>query len=305
MALDLNLLRVFDALMQERKVVAAAQRLGLSAPAVSNALARLRRSTGDALFTRTPQGMQPTPHALAMAQTLGSALQAIEQTLARPARFEPATSTRQFRIAMTDIGEIVFLPTLMAAVQAAAPGIGLVSVRNAPAHTREAMARGDVDLAVGWLPDFDAGFHQRRLFEQRYVCLMARGHPLARGKMTLARFCAARHAVVSAEGTGHERIERLMREQGVQRTVGLRVPQFLSVPWIVRDTDLVVTVPQRLAERMAPALDLVVKELPVTLPGFEVNLFWHQRVHDDAAHRWLRGEWARAFGARALPTRTA
>ena len=228
MALDLNLLRVFDALMQERKVVTAAHRLGLSAPAVSNALARLRRGTGDELFTRTRQGMQPTPHALAMAQTLGGALAAIEQSLARPARFDPATSERAFRVAMTDIGEIVFLPTLMRALQDQAPGVSLSTVRNAPVDTREEMARGGVDLAVGWLPDLDAGFHQRRLFEQRYVCLMAAGHPLARGRLTLSRFCSARHALVAAEGTGHERIAGLMRQQGVKRVAWLQLPHCLG-----------------------------------------------------------------------------
>ncbi len=300
MSLDLNLLRVFDALMQERKVVTAAHRLGLSAPAVSNALARLRRATGDELFTRTAQGMQPTPHALSIAQTLGGALAAIEQSLARPAGFDPATSSRRFRIAMTDIGEIVFLPALMRALQEQAPQVGLETVRNspgeAPGHTRDEMARGGIDLAVGWLPDLDAGFHQRRLFEQRYVCLMAAVHPLATGPLTLERFCGARHALVAAEGTGHERIDRLLRRHGVRRSTLLQLPHFVAVPWIVRDSDLVVTVPLKLAERVAAPLGLVMRELPLALPAFEVNLFWHQRVQADAGHRWLRELWAQQFG---------
>lgn len=296
MALDLNLLRVFDALLHERKVVAAAQRLGLSAPAVSNALARLRRATGDELFTRTAHGMQPTPHALTIAQTLGGALAAIEQSLAQPARFDPATSTRRFRVAMTDMGEIVFLPTLMRALQEQAPQLGLETLRNAPGDTRDAMARGDIDLAVGWLPDLDAGFHQRRLFEQRYVCLMAAGHPLARGRLTLERFCTARHALVASDGTGHERVHRLMRQHGVRRTALLQLPHFAAAPWIVRDSDLLVTVPLKLAERVTGPLGLVMRDLPLALPAFEVNLFWHQRVHADPGHRWLRELWAQGFG---------
>lgn len=166
---DLNLLRVFDALMREGKVVKAAARLGLSPPAVSNALARLRSA----------QGMLPTPHAQALALTLGPALQALQQALASPRSFEPTVTERRFRVAMTDIGEIVFLPRLMQVLQAEAPQVAIHTVRNAAAATRDEMARGGVDLAVGWLPDLDAGFHQRRLFEQRYVCLMAAGHPLA------------------------------------------------------------------------------------------------------------------------------
>ena len=125
---------------------------------------------------------------------------------------------------------------------------------------------------------------------------MAARHPLARGRLTLSRFCSARHALVAAEGTGHERIARLMRQQGVKRVAWLQLPHFVSVPWILRDTDLLVTVPQRLAEQVAQPLGLVVRELPLVLPAFEVNLFWHQRVHADPGHRWLRELWAGLFG---------
>lgn len=296
MALDLNLLRVFDTLMQERKVVAAAHRLGLSAPAVSNALARLRRSTGDELFTRTAQGMQPTPHALGMAATVRQALAALEQTLARPAAFDPASSERVFRVAMTDIGEIVFLPTLMRALQEEAPRVQLATVRNTAVDTRAEMALGGIDLAVGWLPDLAAGFHQRRLFEQRYVCLMAAGNPLAKGRLTLDRYRQARHALVVAEGTGHDRVDRLMRQQGVRRILPLQLPHFVAVPWIAAETDLVVTAPQKLADKVAGPLGLVVRALPLELPHFEVNLFWHQRVHADPGNRWLRDRWAQLLG---------
>jgi DNA-binding transcriptional LysR family regulator len=301
--IDLNLLPVFDALMQERKVVAAAARLGLSAPAVSNALARLRRHTGDALFVRTPQGMVPTPHALALATRVGPALQSIADGLARPRSFSAASDSREFCVAMTDIGEIVFLPRLVQALQVQAPKLRLRTVRNAAPqiagqaleHTRNDMARGLVDLAVGWLPDLHAGFHQRRLFEQRYVCVMAAQHPLARGRLTLARYVAARHLLVAAPGTGHERIEALLRQHGVQRVSPLAVPHFVAVPWLVAGSQLLATVPHQLAVATAPALGLVVRELPLALPAFEVNLFWHERLHADPAHRWLRELWARLF----------
>jgi DNA-binding transcriptional LysR family regulator len=300
MELDLNLLRVFDVLMQERKVVAAARRLGLSAPAVSNALARLRRVTADPLFTRTAQGMEPTAHALAMAPTVNQALAALQQSLARPAAFDPLRSQRRFRVAMTDIGEVVFLPTLLRALQAQAPQVSLSTLRNTSTDLRDEMARGTVDLAVGWLPDLDAGFHQRRLFEQRYVCLMAASHPLAKGKLTWARYQEARHAVVAAEGTGHDRADRHMRQHGLHRVVALQLPHFMAVPWIAAETDLVFTVPERLAQKAAGPqglAGLVVRPLPLDLPAFEVNQFWHQRQHEDAGHRWLRGLWAELFGA--------
>lgn len=295
MPFDLNLLRVFDALMQERKVAAAAERLSLSAPAVSNALARLRRATGDELFTRTPGGMRPTPHAEAMAATLADALARIDTSLGQPPAFEPAASTRQFRIAMTDIGEIVFLPTLMRELPVIAPQLTLATVRGSTVNLREAMADGRIDLAVGWLPDLAAGFHKRRLFEQRYVCLMSARHPLARGRLTAARFAAARHAVVLAEGTGHERVQRLLRSAGVERPTVLQLPHFVAVPHIVAASDLLATVPHKLAERVAGPFGLVLHELPLALPSFAVDVFWHRRVHQDAGNRWLREQLARWF----------
>ena len=295
--LDLNLLRVFDALMTDRQVAAAARRLGLSAPAVSNALARLRRATGDALFTRTPGGMQPTAFAQGIAQAISASLATIEQSLQGHARFEPATSRRAFRIAMSDIGEVWFLPTLVAALRTAAPQVTLTTVRPGTLELKEAMAGGGVDLAIGWLPELGAGFHQRRLFTQHYVALMAAGHPLAKGRLTRERFLRARHVVVQAAGTGHERVAALLKRAGVAEPVALRLPHFVAVPHIVSESDLVVTVPQKMADRAAAAFGLVARELPFDWPTFEVNVFWHQRAHQEAGNRWLRETLARLFAA--------
>lgn len=295
--MDLNLLRVFDALMRERKVAAAALRLQLSAPAMSNALARLRRTLGDELFTRTPQGMQPTPYAQQLAESIGGALALLDAGLARRAAFDPATSTRRFRLAMTDIGEMHFVPALMGELQRHAPGVQLATVRHTTIALRDEMAEGTVDLAVGWLPRLKAGFHQRRLFDQRYLALMAATNPLARGKLTLERFVRARHVVVQAEGTGHERVDALLRRAGAARAVSLEMPHFLAAPFVVSNSDLVAIVPEVLARRTAPALKLVARELPVALPIFEVNLFWHRRVHQDGGNRWVRERIAAAFAS--------
>jgi DNA-binding transcriptional LysR family regulator len=293
--MDLNLLRVFDALWHTRKVAAAAQRLQLTPPAVSNALARLRRATGDELFTRTPQGMLPTPHAEALAPALTSALAAIDTSLARPARFVARNSARVWRIAMTDIGEIVFLPRLLAALHERAPSALLQTVRNSPADTRQAMTSGAVDLGVGWLPELEAGFHRRRLFEQRYVLLMDTSNALARGRITPARLAAAAHVQVLAEGTGHERVERLLRQHGIERQATLALPHFAALPWVLRESDRVAVVPYQLAAQVAGPLGLVQRELPAVLPRFEVSLVWHHRAHADPAHRWMRGLWAELF----------
>lgn len=293
--LDLNLLRVFDALWHERKVAAAAERLGLSAPAVSNALARLRRATGDELFTRTPQGMLPTPQAESMAPAIVAALAAIRGSLARPRSFEPGLSTRRWRLAMSDIGEIVFLPRLAAALREHSSQAQLQALRSGRHELRDALTRGDIDLAVGWLPDLRAGFHRRRLFEQRYVLLMAGAHPLARARLTAARLAAVPQVQVLAEGTGHERVDALLRQHGIERQTPLSLPHFAALPWLLREGDGVAIVPCKLAAQVAEPLGLAVRELPVPLAAFEVSLVWHHRAHDDAAHRWMRGLWVQLF----------
>lgn len=300
MNLDLNLLRVFDALMRERKVAAAALRLGLTAPAVSNALARLRRATGDELFTRTPAGMLPTAHAAAVAPAVADALATLEQGLVRPQPFVAAHSTRRLRIAMTDIGEIIFLPALVHRLRELAPQVTLSTVRYAAIDLRAEMAQGGVDLAVGWLPRLGAGFHQRRLFTQRYMALMAAGHPLAQGRLTASRFVQARHAVVVSEGSGHEQVQHLLRRHGVAEPVALRLPHFVAVPYILAESDLVVTVPEKLARKAAAPFGLVQRELPLALPRFEVNVFWHRRAHRDAGNRWLRELFVQLFAEEAV-----
>ncbi|NJS36536.1 MAG: LysR family transcriptional regulator [Brachymonas sp.] len=282
--LDLNLLRVLNVLMQERRVATAAQRLQLSQPAVSNALARLRKALGDELLTRAPSGMEPTAFARELQASLQPALAAIEQSLQTKAAFDPARTPWQARIAMTDIGEIVFLPTLLAHIAQAAPGLTLETLRDSQAKNlaaasgmTTAMAQGQVDLAIGWLPDVTDGLHQRRLFTQRYACIARHDHPLLAGKkpvLSLEKFFNAEHIAIRAEGTGHTKAdERLqaMSHAGLQRKVRLRVPNFLSVPHLVSHSDLIATVPEKLAEQCAKTYGLHVLPHPVNMPAFELK----------------------------------
>lgn len=299
--LDLNLLRVLDVLMQERRVATTAQRLQLSQPAVSNALARLRKALGDELLTRAPNGMEPTEFAKSLHATLHPALASIGQSLAAKSAFDPARSSWQACIAMTDIGEIVFLPALLTHIAQAAPGLTLETLRdsqakpNAPVGSiTTAMAEGKVDLAMGWLPDVTEGLYQRKLFTQRYVCIARQGHPLLTGKkpkLTLEKYLSAEHIAIRAEGTGHTKADETLQaiSQGeAHRKVRLRVPSFLSVPQIVSQTDLLATVPEKLAEQCAAAFQLQVLPHPVDMPAFELKMFWHRRVHTDPANQWLR-----------------
>jgi DNA-binding transcriptional LysR family regulator len=287
--IDLNQLVLFQHLMVERKVSKVADKLGLTQPAVSNTLAKLRRQFGDELFLRTPAGMVPTPFAEQLAEPVGYALGMIHSGLNQQLRFEPASVKRAVTIGMTDIGEIVFLPALAERLRREAPGITLSTVRNTAVNLRDDMESGKVDLAIGLLPQLKAGFFQRRLFRQRYVCVFRRGHALDKKRMTLADFRAAEHLVVVSAGTGHGKVDELIRRAGVDRTVRLTVPHFVGVGHILQSTDLVATVPERLARHLAQPFDLTWLAHPVALPEVTINAFWHAKVHRSPANQWLRG----------------
>lgn len=286
--IDLNQLVLFHQLMRERRVSRVAETLGLSQPAVSNALARLRRQFGDALFVRTAGGMAPTPFAEQLAAPVAEALALIHRGINPQASFEPAQAQRAVTIGMSDIGEIVFLPALLERLRAEAPGITLGTVRTTATSLREDMESGQVDLAIGLLPQLKAGFFQRRLFQQRYVCLFRQGHALDRKRISLADFAQAEHLAIVAAGTGHGRVDALIRRAGVTRTVRLTVPHFVGVGHILQHSDLVATVTERLAERLAGPFGLTWRAHPVALPVASINLFWHAKVHQSAAHQWLR-----------------
>lgn len=287
--IDLNLLVVFNQLLVERRVSKVAETLGVSQPAVSNSLAKLRRLFGDELFLRTPQGMEPTPYADQLAESVGYALAMLHSGINQRSSFDAASSRRGVTIGMTDIGEIYFLPALIERLGREAPGITLSTVRNTSVHLRDEMESGKVDLAIGLLPHLKAGFFQRRLFTQRYVCLMRSGHRLDRKRITLADFRSAEHLVVVSAGTGHGKVDELLRRAGVARTVRLTIPHFVSVGHILQGSDLVATVPQRLADRLVEPFGLVQVPHPVKLPEVAINLFWHARYHRAPANQWLRG----------------
>jgi DNA-binding transcriptional LysR family regulator len=199
---------------------------------------------------------------------------------------------------MTDIGEIVFLPALIERLRREAPGITLSTVRNTAVNLRDDMEAGKVDLAIGLLPQLKAGFFQRRLFEQRYVCLFRRGHPLDKGQITVDDFRAAEHLVVVSAGTGHGKVDDLIRRAGVDRIVRLSVPHFVSVGHILQGSELVATVPERLARHLAGPFDLRYLAHPVRLPAVTINAFWHAKAHRSAAHQWPRGVVFDLFGDR-------
>lgn len=286
--IDLNLLVVFNQLLIEQRVSRVAEKLGVSQPAVSNALSRLRKLLGDELFLRTSRGMVPTPFAEQLAESVTYALDMLHGALNQRMAFDAGTCVRSFTIGMTDIGEIVFLPALLERLAREAPGVTLNTVRNAAVNLNDEMGAGHVDLAIGLLPQLKAGFFQRRLFRQRYVCVFRLGHALAKKRITLEAFSRAEHVVVVSPGTGHGKVEDLLQRSGIQRQVRLTVPHFVPLGHILGSTDLVATVPQRLAEKMAGPFGLGFRDHPAALPEVPINLFWHARYHKDPANQWLR-----------------
>lgn len=286
--LDLNLLRVLVQVYEDRKVSAAAERLGMSQPAVSSALRRLRQVTGDKLFVPTARGMQPTPLAEQMAPALASALSSISDTMSCRVAFDAATSDRRFTLAMTDIGECHFLPPLSRLLRAQAPQISVATVRNTAINLRVEMEQGKVDLALGHLPDLSTDFHQRLLFRQRYVCLLRKGHPLDTAEIPIDGYARAHHAVVLSVGTGHGRVDEFIARSGLKRRIVLKLPHFSALADVLEDSDVVATVPEVFAARSARRFNLSYRTHPLDLPPIDIGLFWHTKVHRDPASIWLR-----------------
>jgi DNA-binding transcriptional LysR family regulator len=286
--IDLNLLVVFNQLLMDRRVSTTADKLGLSQPAVSNALKRLRTLLKDELFVRTARGMEPTPYALNLVEPMGYALGTLQNALNQRDSFDPATSERTFTMGLTDIGEIYFMPTLMETLSRVAPRIKISTLRHNSGHLSEDMASGNVDIAVGLLPGLTTGFFQRRLFKQRYVCLFRQGHPTAHNPISLAQFKSLAHVGVTSANTGHSEVDEWLTRKGIARHIQLHVPHFVAVGHILQSSDLIATVPERFAQKCAEPFQLETSPLPFKLPDIAINLFWHAKYNREPANMWLR-----------------
>ncbi|WP_323745048.1 LysR family transcriptional regulator [Noviherbaspirillum malthae] len=293
--IDLNLLVVFHELFQQRQVSLAAERLGLSQPTVSNALARLRKTFDDELFVRTAQGMQPTPTAQEIAEPIANALANVASALNRQQDFDPLTSDRQFVIAMTDVGEIHFMPTLLERCATIAPHVRIGSVRVNAVDWREGIETGQIDLVIGAFTDASESLYHRSLFSQKYVTMFRKDHAFAKGNVSLDDFLAARHLIVSSRENPYDLINERLEKAGVLPSAQFHVPHFTSVPYIVSSTDMVVTVPEKLAQSAAGPFGLAFIRPPLRLPPLHTNIFWHRRFNQDSGNQWLRGVIASTF----------
>jgi DNA-binding transcriptional LysR family regulator len=285
-AFDLNLLLVFDAVMQDRSVTRAGGRIGLSQPAMSHALNRLRHMLKDELFVRTPEGMKPTPRAEQLAVPVRNALNEMQLAL-ESETFIPAEAERQFAIAVNNYAAVVLAPPLVAAVSAAAPAVRLDLQPSGTLDIVDRLDRGDLDLAVGSMDSPGERFATAPLLEDPFVMVMRRGHPASQRKLSAAAFAALPHLEISSsrEDTGF--IDRWLGEHGFARRIALRAP-YLSAAAILVQSDLVATLSRRIAQEFVRNHPLELRKPPYDSPRVRTLMLWHRRLDRHPAHRWLR-----------------
>lgn len=284
--LDLNLLVTLDALLEERNVTRAAQRLNYSQPSVSVQLAKLRETFGDPLLLPGPRGMTPTARALELLEPLRQALGELERAVLPAAPFEPATAQNTWHVAATDNAEQAILLPLLARLRSLAPHTRLAVIQAEPPRLGKQAQTGAIDLGFHTTDEIPEGLRYRPLFREHYVLVGRIGHPRLKRRPTLAQLCRLEHVIASPDGGGFRGVtDTVLEHAGLQRRVVLSVPHFLFVMSAVANTDLVAMLPSRLV-RGVPGLK--VYELAVDIPGYEMSMFWHERSHRDPAHQWLR-----------------
>jgi len=300
---DLNLLRVFDAILQTRSVTTAASNLHLTQPAVSKQLNRLRELLEDPLFVRTNEGMVPTPRAEALSGPIRQALHEVRNAIEQQLGFNPGTSDRTFRIFMNDAGQMALLPRVLALIVKEAPSVNIQTVQIPTLRMRSVgLESGDVDLAVGYFEEFDGSMHCQVLFEEHYVGMVRAGHPTIQDPLTFELFLKSPHLVYQPSGGGHGSqenfVDRAFWQAGVERRVAVRLAHAVGISAMVSHTDLLVIVPHKLAQACANLVDVTILDLPIEIPRFNIAQYWHDRFHTDPGSRWLRSVFARLYGSR-------
>lgn len=295
LTLDLNLLRVFDAVMIEQNLTRAASRLAMTQPAVSNALKRLRDALNDELLTRAAHGVRPTPRAEELWPSVRRALAELEQAVA-PTEFDISKVQATFRMAMADATAVLWLPALVRSVESGAPGINLRMVPLTTREPRPMLLRGDIDLAIGFFPGIVAQMaggpytpiRHERLYSGNYVCVMRKNHPLATRDLSIDAYCAANHLLVSFSGRAHGLTDDALAQIGRERRILLTVNQFFTAGRVVASSDLITVLPRHLIASTGMSGSLVARELPFKLPEVHVDMLWHVRDARSPAHQWFR-----------------
>lgn len=284
--IDLNLLTLLEALFAAGTVTGAGDRVGLSQPAASRALARLRRMLGDPLFVRGRERLIPTARAAALEAPLAQTLATIRAMVASPT-FDPASATGTVRLMLPDTDAAGLVPRLLAGLAREAPLID-VTLLARRADPLAALAADDADIAIGAFANAPAGYRRQRLYGDTMVCVLRRGHPALARELTLARFVALKHALIAITGHGGGAVDTALAARGLTRRIALRLPSFLAAPLVISRSDLIVTMPRRVAREFAALAPIVLIEPPLPIPSFTVSQVWHERQHADPRHAWLR-----------------
>lgn len=296
MTFDLNLLRILLALYEEGSVSRAALKLEISQPAVSVALNKLRAALGDPLFVRTSKGMEPTPRAISLIDPTKDILRRANTDFLSSAPFNPALAARTFTFALTDVGEMVFLPKLLDRIRKEAPGSSVRSVALGSSEMARALEGGEVDLAIGYFP----GLINRNLFQQRlcsppFVCMLNTAHPVKQRSISLEQFLHFDHAAVRMEGKHQEIVDQVLAKNKLERNIVLLVSHFMAIPFIVASTDLIATVPCSIGESFARMPNIKLAEPLFEIPRVDIKQYWHRKYDKDGASLWLRSMTAEMF----------
>lgn len=283
---DLNLLKLFDALLKERSVTRAGQRIGLSQPAASRGLGRLRRLLGDPLMVRTSQGLELTPRAVELSEPVARLLEDARSIVA-PSEFDANTASGCLTIATADHMTLLLIPTLLSKLARIAPGLDLIIPRQSGDNV-DLISQGDADLAIGVYHDLPARLYHRSLYDEDLVCLVRHNHPAIREGLNLDKFISLKHISVIITGHGGSAVDDALASQGLSRRVAVRLPHFLAAPMLVAQSDMILSLPRRLACEMAQSVAVEMLELPLEVEHFTPSIIWHARRHNDPAHRWLR-----------------
>jgi DNA-binding transcriptional LysR family regulator len=285
--LDLNLLRTFDAIYRHHSLSAAAIELGLTQPAISAALKRLRTHFDNPLFVRTSHGMRPTPHADTMAAAIARALD-ILGGVGQAQAFSQANTTIHYRIYINDVGMLVVMPQVLRHVSEMAPHAKISIIDLRPDEVVEALDRGHVDLAIGYFLGMPNWARQQTLRKTRYVCAVRANHPQIGNSLSMEQFLNAKHGMYATSGSPHSVVDETMARLNLSREVTLRVPRFAALPFLIASSDLIVTIPEDLGQTFSQLLDIKLFPPPFALAPFEIKQYWHERHHAEPAFQWLR-----------------
>ncbi len=285
--MDIRQLQIFHEIYKKKSVSRAAEVLDLGQPTVSIELNKLRKQFNDQLFVRVGNTMEATDVAIALAERIGVALSMFKDITEFHSGFDPLVSQRQFCISMTDISHMEILPRLLAYLQKNAPNIKLEIV-PIDLDTPKRMADGNIDLAIGFIPQLEAGFYQQTLFHQHYVCLAGQDHARIQGSITLEDYRREHHIDVASTGTGHFVMENVLKSVGIQRNIVLRLPSYLGMGILIESTQLIASVPVRLSQLFSQKARLQLLPLPFTSPEYTIKQHWHARFHQDSGSQWLR-----------------